>query len=44
MQDWNRLLRKAQRKWNLNPSDGSSRETMMKIAQGTSEIRKSTRG
>ena len=44
VQGWNKLLRKAQRKWSLDPSDSRSRETMIQIAQGTSEIRKNARG
>ena len=41
---WNKVLRKSQRQWSLNPGDSRSKETMIQIAQGTSEIRKEIRG
>ena len=41
---WSRLLRKSQSRWSKNPCDEQSKETMVQIAECTTEVRKVARG
>ena len=41
---WNKLLRKAQSKWSKNPNDQECKETMLQIAEHTTDIRRAARG
>ena len=40
---WSKLLRKAQSNWSKNPSDNKLKDTMLQIAECTSDIRKKAR-